>query len=329
MDFSLKPFSLFQGEPIMNISLGPAPLHWGKEKLTQFYQEVAEAPLNTVFIGEVFCEKRNTLSEEELEEFLMLLLKKGKEVYFSTGTLITNGIQWERLRKRCEIFQGIEANTVGILDYFQGKRKIVAGPFLNLYNHRSIQFLEKCGIAGVVLPCELPHHSVKSIVKEVKAPVEVVAYGNLPLGVSWRCYLARAFGRGVERCQFTCRDYPQGIEAETIDGMPLFIVNGPYIQSAYSRCLIGELEYLKAIGVASIRIMPQYEHTSEIVKIFRDTMEYRVSAQDAFEQLASFSGSPLTNGWFHGEAGWKYVKEDQGCSVKESKNYLSPHHNIC
>ncbi len=157
----------------------------------------------------------------------------------------------------------------------------------------------------------------------------LVAYGNLPLGVSWRCYIARSCGLSVERCQFKCMHYPRGIMAENLDGIPLFLINGPYIMSAKKRCLIRELEELETMGVTSIRIIPQYENTSEIVRIFRQAMDHQLSAQDAFEQLSYLVQSSLTNGWFHGEAGWKYIKGDHKFIEEGFKNLLSPLQNIC
>jgi len=313
----------------MKISLGPAPFNWGIEKLRRFYQEMAETPLDTIFIGEVFCEKRNTLTLKELEELMLPLQEKGKEVYFSTGTLITNNNQWKRLLQGSEMECGIEANTIGIIHNHQGTKKIVAGPFLNLYHHHSIQFLERFNLKGVVLPFELSHKSINSIISKVKTPIEVVAYGNLTLGVSWRCYIARSYGLSVERCQFKCMHHPRGIMAENLDGIPLFLINGPYIMSAKKRCLIRELEELETMGVTSIRIIPQYENTSEIVRIFRQAMDHQLSAQDAFEQVSYLVQSSLTNGWFHGEAGWKYIKGDHKFIKEGFKNLLSPLQNIC
>ena len=313
----------------MKISLGPTPFNWGIEKLKQFYQEMAETPLDTIFIGEVFCEKRNTLTLKELEELMLPLQKKGKELYFSTGSLITDNSQWKRLLQRSEMECGIEANTIGIVHDHKGTKKIVAGPFLNIYHHRSVRFLERFNLAGIVLPFELSKKSIESITSKVKTPVEVVAYGNLPLAVSWRCYIARSCGLSVKRCQFKCMHYPRGIMAENLDGIPLFLINGPYIMSANKRCLIRELEELKTMGVSSIRIIPQYENTSEIVRIFRQAMDHQLSPQDAFEQLSYLSQSSLTNGWFYGEAGWKYIEGDQKFIEEDIKNLLSPLQNIC
>jgi len=313
----------------MKISLGPAPFNWGIEKLRQFYQEMAETTLDTIFIGEVFCEKRNTLTLEELEGLILPLRRKGKEVYFSTGTLITDNSQWKRLLQRSEMECGIEANTIGIVPHHQGARKIVAGPFLNLYHHRSVQFLERFNLTSVVLPFELSQRSIKSIISKVKIPIEVVAYGNLPLGVSWRCYIARSHGLSVKQCQFKCMNYPRGIMAENLDGNPLFLINGPYILSAKKRCLIRELEQLKTMGVASIRIMPQYENTSEVVNIFHQTMNHHLNPQDAFQQLFSLAQSSLTNGWFYGEAGWKYIKDGHKFIEEDLKNFLPHMRNIC
>lgn len=313
----------------MKISLGPAPFNWGIEKLRQFYQEMAETPLDTIFIGEVFCEKRNSLTLKELEELMEPLREKGKEVYFSTGTLITDSDQWKRLLQRSEMKCGVEANNIGIISNHRVMKKLVAGPFLNLYHHRSVQFLERFNLTGVVLPFELSQKSVKSIISKVKTHIEVIAYGNLPLGVSWRCYIARSHGLSVKQCQFKCMHYPRGIIAENLDGIPLFLINGPYILSAKKRCLIKELEQLKTMGVASIRIMPQYKNTSEIVKIFRRTMDHQLGPQNAFEQLSSLAQSSLTNGWFYGEAGWKYIKDGHKFIEEDLKNFLPPLRNIC
>jgi len=313
----------------MKISLGPAPFNWGVEKLRKFYQELADTPLDNVFMGEVFCEKRNTLGLEELEELMFPLRERGKEVYFSTGALITNGDQWERLMQCVEVSSGIEVNTIGAFNNLRAGKKVIAGPFLNLYNHSSVQFLERFNVAGIVLPFELSQKSITSIISKVKTPVEIVAYGNLPLGVSWRCYIARSHNLGVKECQFKCMQHQKGIMAENLDGIPLFLINGPYILSARKRCLVRELEKLKAMGVSSIRIMPQYENTPEIVTIFRQAMDHQLSLHNAFKQLSQLEELSFSNGWFHGEAGWKYIKSDHKLVEKDSNNFLPPLRNIC
>ena len=39
----------------MRISVGPAPSHWGAEKLLKLYRELVGAPVDDVYLGETAC----------------------------------------------------------------------------------------------------------------------------------------------------------------------------------------------------------------------------------------------------------------------------------
>ncbi len=39
----------------MRISLGPLYYYWSRQQVLDFYADVAEAPIDTVYLGEVVC----------------------------------------------------------------------------------------------------------------------------------------------------------------------------------------------------------------------------------------------------------------------------------
>ena len=65
----------------MELTLGPIAYHWPVEKKRDFYARIAdEAPVGTVYLGEVICSKRAPFFERELPETIERLEQAGKRV---------------------------------------------------------------------------------------------------------------------------------------------------------------------------------------------------------------------------------------------------------
>jgi putative sterol carrier protein len=86
----------------------------------------------------------------------------------------------------------------------------------------------------------------------------------------------------------------------------MFRIDGPQTLSAPSYCLVEYLPQLAEAGVDTVRILPQWNHTGRIVRIYKDVLEHRRHCVDAVEELKAISPWGLCNGWFLGKAGWIY-----------------------
>lgn len=297
----------------MRLSIAPVSTAWGKKDLKNFYEETAESPADTVFVGETICSKRDVLSLSDLEDIANLLRKHGKKAYYSSLALLTTEDEFERLRKVIPLFDGVEANTIGILNLFEKKdpsvegKELIIGPYLNVYNWQAAQYLMKFQPERIVAPFEIPHQSIGDIIEKTNVSMEVLAWGHLPTAISWRCYSARSFDRQRENCKKICFQHPDGMLLKTVDDDDLFIVNGLQVLSAKTYCLIEQLDLLKSMKIKHLRIDASSDHGIEVVNIFNAALSDEISPQKAVEKLTPFASYGLCNGWFWKEPGWKYV----------------------
>lgn len=290
----------------MRISVGPAPLSWGEEKLVNFYREMAEAPVDDVYLGEIACAKRLWVRADVLDRIETDLLRAGKTVYHSSPALVTCeeerrafDLLWRRAVR-------VEINSPAFLAIARS-RPAVAGAFLNIYNSVAARMLAELGIERVVLPAEIGMESLGSIARHGRVGIEVVVHGHVPMALSRSCHTARAVMQSDRRCGGACRDYPDGMVLEAA-GRALFRVDGPLTTSAASCCLVEYVPRLEQMGVTCMRVQPQQEHTGRIISIYRSVLDRpgRAAMSKALGELTELSPDGLCNGWFLGKAGWIY-----------------------
>jgi collagenase-like PrtC family protease len=232
------------------------------------------------------------------------LAAAGKEVVFASLALVT--LERER-RAIAELATDetvlMEANDVSTLRVLAGRPHLI-GPFVNVYNEATAQWLGARGAQGICLPPELPGSSIAAIAASGGVPVEVFAFGRVPLAISARCYHARVHGLHKDNCRFVCDQDPDGMNVETLDHEPFLAVNG--LQTLSHRCasLIGDIPALRAMGVASLRLSPQQCDMAAVAQVFRDVADGRTEAAAGREALgALFPLAPFSNGFLHGKAG--------------------------
>src|SRR4030066_1562181 len=294
----------------MKISLGPIPFLWEKNRIVSFYKEIADTSVSVVYVGEVVCSKRAILGIDMLKTICNMLKDAGKEVVISTFGLMTNQEELEFAKTLCTIAAPIEVNNIGILNFCEGKETI-AGPHLAIYNGSTAGYFASIGVKRIVFMPELSSDAIRSVSSAVPGvEKEIIAFGNLPLAFSWRCYTARALGMSKANCAISCIKYPEGMPLETMDRMPVFNINGTQIVSAQKVCMIEEIDLLSDMGIGLLRIMPHPASTIEIIDIFSSVTEGARSPSDAVNEIRRFAPEGISNGWFYGQPGWEYVGKE-------------------
>jgi O2-independent ubiquinone biosynthesis protein UbiV len=287
------------------LSLGPVFFHWEPQRWRDFYFRVAdEAPIDTVYLGEVVCAKRMPFLAPHLDAVAERLKRAGKQVVLSSLALIGNEREAAFMRDFCAAEDGIvEANDLGLLALLSGRPHIL-GPFLNIYNESTLAYFATRGALGACLPPELPGTSIARLAASASILLEVLAFGRLPLAISARCFHARALGLHKDGCQFVCGRDAEGLVVDTLEGEPFLAVNGLQTLSYTCLCLLRELRSLQRAGVAGFRLSPLAADMVKVARLFRDTLDERTGAQEAEKELeALLPQMPLANGFLYGAEG--------------------------
>ena len=85
------------------------------------------------------------------------------------------------------------------------------------------------------------------------------------------------------------------------------LLNGIQTQSARLCNLITELPVLRAMGVELLRLSPQSRHMCEIIALWRDAVDGRLSPQQAQARLQPLLPDQSCNGYWHGQPGMVQV----------------------
>jgi len=293
------------------LTLGPVLYNWQAEDWRDFYFQVAdEAPVDTVFLGEVICSKRAALFDPYFEEVVTRLERGGKRLVFSTLAEVTSDID-RRLMKRVaasdEVF--IEVNDASALWYLDGRPHAV-GPYMNVYNEDSLDFVASNGARSVCLPPEMPASGIAALgrqASELGIELEVQVYGRIPLALSARCYHARAHDRTKDSCQFICDRDPDGMVLHTLEGRAFLAINGIQTQSYTCLNLVNELDELAASGISRFRISPQSTGTVAVAKSFDALLSREITPAEASECLQECGlDAPFSNGFYHQQPGFEW-----------------------
>ncbi|WGT48663.1 ubiquinone anaerobic biosynthesis protein UbiV [Thioclava nitratireducens] len=294
------------------LTLGPIAFHWPADKRRDFYARIAdEAPVDEVYLGEVICSKRAPFHEAELPAIIDRLERAGKRVILSTLA----EVMLKRERKATGDLAEMETPEIEINNaaglFVRGKRPHRIGPFMNAYNEATIAWMARQGATHVCLPSEMPASAIvvaAGAARKLGLGVEVQVFGRASLAVSARCYHARAHGRTKDNCQFICEADLDGMPLRTRDDKPILRVNGIQTLSESYIDLLPESARLVADGVSHLRLMPQTVDMVAVAKVFRDALDARVPLAEAEARLATLCGEVgLSNGFYHGEAGYRRI----------------------
>ncbi|VAW45407.1 Uncharacterized peptidase U32 family member YhbV [hydrothermal vent metagenome] len=288
------------------LSLGPLFYYWPKAKVIDFYQQVADSPIDIVYLGEVVCSKRLEIKFDDWIDIGHMLEKQGKKVLLSTMTLIEAGSERGKMRRVCEQDEfDVEANDFGAIEMLnqQGK-SFVTGASINIYNERSLSILYKQGLKRWNLSVELGKQQLEKLQQHRPdgLETEVMVWGRLPLAYSARCFTARSHNLPKDQCQFECINDPDGLVMKTREQQDFLCLNGIQTQSALTCNLLQELEVMKALDVDVMRISPQSEHTIEIISAFRQAIT-DPTTKALSTDLQNYAPTGLCNGYWYGESG--------------------------
>ncbi len=266
----------------MKLSLGPNLYYWPHQQVADFYQQMIDAPLDIIYLGEAVCSKRQELRTGDWIELAAQLCESGKQVVLSTLSLIEARSEISALKKICDNSPClVEANDMAAVQMLSARKlPFVTGTSINIYNAHTLARLYQQGLQRWVMPVELNAETLRDILNDAhdmgfadKIETEVFSYGKLPLAYSARCFTARAKNLPKDNCLLSCIEYPDGLTMRTQEDDQLFTLNGIQTQSAATYNLIAEWQKMREMGVNIMRISPQAEGTLEVVNRFFDTIQ--------------------------------------------------------
>ncbi len=294
------------------LTIGPVLFHWPAERKRDFYFRIAdEAPVDTVYLGEVVCSKREPFFTPYYAEVAERLTAAGKTVVFSSLSEIMIPRERKMTAGLCEAkdFE-VEANDASALYHLRGRPHRV-GQYFNVYNEETLTALVRRGARHVALPAELPRPALArmgEVAQTLGVGIEVQVYGRVGLALSARCYHARAYDRVKDNCQFACEEDPDGMPLTTLAGQDFLCVNGVQTLSWPCVNLLGEMQEMAGMGIGFFRLSPQSGDMVAISRCFDDVLAGRCAPEEGMHRLDGIEGPkmPYANGFYYGEAGYRW-----------------------
>lgn len=284
------------------ITLGPCQYFWPRHTAEAFYADIADSPVDVVYLGESVCPKRRELRPEDWIALARELAAAGKEVVLSTLTLIEARSEIGVVRRICDNGEFlVEANDMAAVQILrEGGIPFVGGPFLNIYNSRTLAHLQRQGMQRWVPPLEMPRDTLVALLDEAgpqRPETEVFAYGRMPLAWSARCFTARHHDLPKDQCGLRCLDDPDGRAVYTREGERFLTINGIQTQSGRVLNLLRAWQELADAGADLLRVSPRVTGTHQrIAQLHAAISDRRVPELDT-------AGEDDCVGYWYGEAG--------------------------
>lgn len=298
------------------LNLGPVLFNWPAEYWRDFYFKIAdETDIDTVYLGEIICSKRLPFFEKVMPSVIERLEKSKKRVILSSLSEVMIKRDRKIVEETCNIDSYlIEANDSSALFHLREKPHHI-GPFINVYNEKSLSYLAGLGACHFTLPPEMDKRAIQNIVNlntNRKIEFEVLVYGRVSLALSARCYHARAHGKSKDNCQFVCEKDMDGMVLKTFNDKNFLTINGIQTLSYNYFNLIQEIDLLKEMGINSFRISPHTQDMLKIISIFKDRINNKESTQRSLDNLKKISPEiPFCNGFFYHKPGHEWIETAQ------------------
>ena len=291
----------------MELTVGPTQFFWPAAFWSAFYQDLTQAPVDRVVIGELVCSKRLPFYQDRIPDAIVHLAEAGKDVALTSLALVTLKRERKLTAELAEMGVTVEVNDLTALAHLPDGLPFTVGPLVNVYNEGTLHWLAKRGAQRVCLPPELPLTSVETLARaaaNLGVTVEVWGHGRLPLAISGRCYHARLYGRTKDNCQFACEDDPDGRAVQTRDGRPFMAMNGVQTLSDSYACADYKIDQLRAAGVQALRLSPQSKGFSQICNLYRQRIDQTLPQGGLAQDLcASDPDLRLSDGFLTGACG--------------------------
>ncbi|PXF63014.1 U32 family peptidase [Kangiella spongicola] len=264
----------------MKTSLAAVPYFWSKEQYSQFYSEVAQTDIDSVYLGETVCSKRRSMKLNDWLETAEKLVDAGKQVVFSSMTLLESESEIKYLKSLISKTDGLfEANDMSSVQLaHQANRPFASGNAINIYNEYTLQKLHKLGMTRWNVPVELGKDDISPLIspaKQLGIEIEYQVFGRMPLAYSARCFTARHHKLPKDNCQFKCSEDIEGILVNTREGDSFAQINGIQTQSAKVSNLLKHWQNLHQTGVDIARIVPVApDSTIEVINSLTDAIKH-------------------------------------------------------
>ena len=265
---------------------------------------------DAVYLGaDTFNARMNArnFSAADLQEAVVYCHVRGVKVHLTLNTLV---LDREMLRAaeliRMAASCGVDAFIVQDLGMVSLCRQLAPDVPIHASTQMSIHSLEgvleaaALGCSRVVLARELPAEEIAHICKKSPVEIEVFVHGALCMCYSGQCYLSSVIGRrsgNRGQCAQPCR-LPYGYGRFESTRYPL---------SLKDNCLAGELDELRRMGVASIKIegrMKRPEYVAIVTRAYRTVLNGgKLMPSDLQELETAFSRQGFTDGYFRGQTG--------------------------
>lgn len=265
---------------------------------------------DAVYLGaDTFNARMNArnFSAADLQEAVVYCHVRGVKVHLTLNTLVLDremprAAELIRLAASC----GVDAFIVQDLGVVSLCRQLAPDVPIHASTQMSIHSLEgvleaaALGCSRVVLARELPAEEIAHICKKSPVEIEVFVHGALCMCYSGQCYLSSVIGRrsgNRGQCAQPCR-LPYGYGRFESTRYPL---------SLKDNCLAGELDELRRMGVASIKIegrMKRPEYVAIVTRAYRTVLNGgKLIPSDLQELETAFSRQGFTDGYFRGQTG--------------------------
>lgn len=299
----------------MKLSVGPLPYLWPRVEALAFYDMLASAPVDIVYLGETVCARRHELRLPDWLAIAETLSAAGKEVVLSTQTLLESKSDITLLQRITGNGRFlVEANDMGAVHLLADRLPFVAGPSLNLYNEQSVQLLGGLGACRWVMPFEMSRANLAQILASgaTLPETEVFVHGRMPLAHSARCFTARHHDLPKDDCRFSCLADADGLLLKTREGEDFLVLNGIQTQSARYNNLLDALDDMRDLGVSVVRIAPQSQHMVRLIDGVSGVLAGRLAAVDVQQEINSLLPTGLCNGFWHGAPGLEWHVAQSG-----------------